>query len=46
VTTPVTLTLADLLPTPGPGAAEFTARRRAAFAAERDRWALATGAPV
>jgi biotin-dependent carboxylase-like uncharacterized protein len=41
-TRPVTLTLADLLPTAGPGAAEFTARRRAAFADERDRWALAT----
>jgi urea carboxylase len=41
---PVTLTLADLLPPPGPGAEEFTAQRRAAFAAERDRWALATGA--
>ena len=43
VTRPVTLTLADLLPAPGPDAAEFTARRRAAFAAERDRWTLAPG---
>jgi biotin-dependent carboxylase-like uncharacterized protein len=43
VTRPVTLTLADLLPAAGPAAAAFTARRRAAFAQERDRWA---GAPV
>ncbi len=45
-TRPVTLRLADLLPPPSPGAAEFTARRRAAFADERDRWALATGIPA
>jgi urea carboxylase len=43
---PVTLRLADLLATPSPGAAEFTARRRAAFADERDRWAIATGIPA
>jgi urea carboxylase len=45
-TRPRTLRLADLIRAGGPGADEFTARRRAAFAAERDRWALATGAPV
>jgi urea carboxylase len=45
-TRPVTLRLADLLPPPSPGAAEFTARRRAAFADERDRWAIATGIPA
>src|SRR5256886_6696369 len=38
---PVKLRLADLLPTGGPAAAAFTERRRAAFAEERDRWALA-----
>jgi len=46
VTRPVTLTLADLLPPAGPHAHGFTARRRAAFAAERDRWALAGQVPA
>ncbi len=43
-TEPTTLRLADLLPDPDPAAEAFTARRRAAFAAERERWALAAGA--
>ena len=45
-TRPVTLTLADLLPPAGPDTARFLARRRAAFAEERERWALATGVPA
>jgi urea carboxylase len=46
VTRPRTLRLSDLVHTGDPAAGEFTARRRAAFAAERDRWALAIGSPV
>jgi urea carboxylase len=45
-TRPVTLTLADLTRPASPDAEAFTARRRAAFAAERGRWALATGVPA
>ena len=45
-TRPRTLRLADLLPAASPEAEDFMKRRRAAFAAERDRWALATGAPA
>jgi len=37
-TRPTTLRLADLLPPATPEAQEFTQRRRAAFAQERDRW--------
>lgn len=37
---PSTLTLSDLVPGDDPEAATFTARRRAAFAAERERWAV------
>ncbi len=40
-TTPATLRLADL--EVAPDASGFTRRREAAFAAERDRWALAAG---
>lgn len=36
---PAVLRLADLLPVDDPGATAFTARRDAAFAAERARWA-------
>jgi urea carboxylase len=43
-TRPATLRLADLLPPADEEAAAFTAQRRAAFAAERDRWALLGGA--
>ncbi|MEU5879797.1 5-oxoprolinase/urea amidolyase family protein [Spirillospora sp. NPDC047279] len=42
-TKPATLTLADLTPAETPEAAAFTARRRAAFAAERARWAEQPG---
>jgi urea carboxylase len=45
-TRPVTLALADLLHPASPDAEEFTARRRAAFAAERDRWASAGRVPA
>jgi hypothetical protein len=52
VTRPVTLRLADLIGAAdetGNGLADadltgFTSRRQAAFAAERDRWALAEAA--
>jgi urea carboxylase len=45
-TRPTTLRLADLLPPAGEAAKEFTARRQAAFAQERDRWATAAGLPA
>jgi urea carboxylase len=45
-TRPTTLRLADLLPPAGEAAKEFTARRQAAFAQERDRWVAAAGLPA
>ncbi len=40
-TRPATLGLAELIAAAGPDTSGFTARREAAYAAERDRWAMA-----
>jgi urea carboxylase len=45
-TRPATLRLADLLPAAAPAAQEFTERRQAAFAQERERWAEAARMPA
>lgn len=45
-TRPATLRLADLLPSQRPEAREFTRRREAAFAREREAWAAAAELPA